>query len=96
MVIGAGSSKIAGSGQWNGHEFNGLHVLGNSVYKAIFVNKDEVSALYESKSDDAITRVTLNHSGFLQHLVLRKGSFEWDELYSLPHDICRIVSVCPP
>ena len=45
MVIGAGSSKKGGSGPWNGHEFKGLHVLGNSVYRAFFVNKDEVYAL---------------------------------------------------
>ena len=95
MVVGEGSRKKIRSGPWNGHEFNGLHVLDNSVYEAVFVNnKDEVYALYESNSKEVITRLTMNHSGFLQRLVLKKGSSEWDVLYSHPNDLCENYGYC--
>ena len=70
VVLGVGSRKIVRSGPWNGLEFNGLNALDNSVYKAVFVaNNDEVYALYESNNSKIISRLTLNHLGFLQRLI---------------------------
>ena len=95
VILGEGSNKKYRSRPWTELEFGGTLVLDNSVYKAVFVNKkDEVYSLYESKSDDAITRLTLNNTGFLQRLVLKKGSSEWDELSSLPHDLCDNYGHC--
>ncbi|WKA12868.1 hypothetical protein VitviT2T_030216 [Vitis vinifera] len=95
MVLGVGVGKKVRSGPWNGLEFNGLNALDNSVYKAVFVaNNDEVYALYESNNNKIISRLTLNHSGFLQRLVLKKGSSEWDELYSIPSELCENYGHC--
>ncbi|RVW68936.1 G-type lectin S-receptor-like serine/threonine-protein kinase [Vitis vinifera] len=86
LVLGVGAGKKVRSGPWNGHEFNGLNALDNSVYKAVFVaNNDEVYALYESNNSKIISRLTLNHSGFLQRLICEcltgftpKSQEEWD------------------
>ena len=95
LVIGVGSSKKARTGPWNGLEFNGVHVMDNLVYKAVYVcNNDELYALYESHRNEIISRVTLKYSGFLQCLVLKKGSSEWAELYSIPDDLCENYGQC--
>ncbi|XP_034678697.1 G-type lectin S-receptor-like serine/threonine-protein kinase At4g27290 isoform X2 [Vitis riparia] len=95
MVLGVGAGKKVRSGPWNGLEFNGLNPSENSVYKAVFVaNNDEVYALYESNNNKIISRLTLIHSGFLQRLVLKKGSSEWDELYSFPSELCQNYGHC--
>ena len=89
MVLGVGSSKKVRFGPWNGLEFNGVLVLDYLVYKAVFVNNDdEVYTLCESNNNKIISRLTLNHSGFLQSLVSKKGSSDWDDLYSIPSELC--------
>ena len=95
MVLGVGSSKKVRSGPWNGLEFNGVLVLDYLVYKEVFVNNDdEVYTLCESYNNKIISRLTLNHSGFLQRLVSKKGSSEWDELYSIPSELCENYGHC--
>ncbi|KAJ9671812.1 hypothetical protein PVL29_025495 [Vitis rotundifolia] len=95
MVLGVGSSKKVRSGPWNGLEFNGIQVLDNLVYKAVYVyNNDEVYTLYESINNKIISRLTLNHSGFLQRLVSKKGGSEWDEIYTIPSELCQNYGHC--
>ena len=95
IVLGTGSSIKIRSGPWNGHEFNGAHLLNNSVYNSFFVaNKDEVYVLYEITSNEVISRVTFNHLGSVQRLVLNQGSSEWDVLYSSPNDVCENYGHC--
>ncbi|WKA12264.1 hypothetical protein VitviT2T_029674 [Vitis vinifera] len=70
MVLGVGSSKKVRFGPWNGLEFNGVLVLDYLVYKEVFVNNDdEVYTLCESNNNKIISRLTLNHLGFLQRLI---------------------------
>ena len=67
----------------------------NGVFKSVFVYKeDEVYAFYESHNNAVFTKLTLNHSGFVQRLLLKKGSSEWDELYSIPNDLCENYGRC--
>ncbi|KAJ9671815.1 hypothetical protein PVL29_025496 [Vitis rotundifolia] len=95
LVLRVGSSKKVRTGPWNGLEFNGVHLIDNLVYKAVYVyNNDEAYALYESNSNEMISRLTLKHSGSLQLLVLKKGSSEWAELYSIPDDLCENYGHC--
>ena len=94
LIVDAVSSIKHRSGPWTGQEFNGVHVLDNLIYKAVFVDKkDEVFVLYESNSKEVITRVTLSHSGSLQHLTLKKGSSEWGNCTQSPVTIVKSMGI---
>lgn len=96
LVIGTESKKVARSGPWNGFQFNGIPMVQNHIFKPKLVQKnDELSYMFNTLSDTALTRLKVNQSAnALQRLVWDEGRKEWNTLYSWPFDMCGYYAVC--
>ncbi|XP_059662577.1 G-type lectin S-receptor-like serine/threonine-protein kinase At4g27290 isoform X1 [Cornus florida] len=95
LVILGGSAKTYRTGAWNGLRFSGFSTFLNPTYSPVFVyGKDNSNYVYEPYNSSAITRLTLNQSGFLQRYRLNERSNEWSLMYKLPKDECDSYRQC--
>lgn len=60
---------------------------------AFVFTEDELFIPYEP-NNEVISRLTMNHSGLLQRLVLHPRSSEWVVMYSNPDDPCDSYGQC--
>ncbi|KAL6283761.1 hypothetical protein ACE6H2_014690 [Prunus campanulata] len=96
LVVAKGSKKLFRTGPWNGIRFTGTPDAGNKrVVKPIYVyDTNELYYMYEATDSSILTRVKLSETGLAQRLVLKKGTTEWDVMYTLLNDRCDNYREC--
>ncbi|KAF8024015.1 hypothetical protein BT93_F1270 [Corymbia citriodora subsp. variegata] len=94
-IVRKGSIKVYRTGPWDGVEFGGLSMEGNTIINPIFVyNTTDAYFAFETLKDDITAKVILSPDGFMQCHLLKSGSTEWYLMYSLPHDPCDNYGQC--
>ncbi|XWS42994.1 hypothetical protein CRYUN_Cryun16bG0062200 [Craigia yunnanensis] len=91
LIIDRGSMKKYRTRPWNGIGFGSVPAVPSLVFKPTVVsNENELYYTYEAVSNAITMRLWLNQLGYLQCLILNRGSSEWEVLYSAPFDQCFI------
>ncbi|KAK3424248.1 hypothetical protein EUGRSUZ_F01054 [Eucalyptus grandis] len=94
-IVRKDSVKVYRAGPWDGVEFGGLFMEGNTIINPIFVyNTTDACFAFETLKDDSTAKVILSPDGFTQCHLLKSGSTEWYLMYSLPHDPCDTYGQC--
>ncbi|PON53020.1 Mitogen-activated protein kinase kinase kinase, partial [Parasponia andersonii] len=78
------------------YTFSGFSVSSHTIFQPVVVlNKNEPYYMVEPYVNSVATRITLNHSGVEQRLILNSGSnTEWAVMYSLPYQQCDSYGFC--
>ncbi|KAF8682039.1 hypothetical protein HU200_045499 [Digitaria exilis] len=93
------SSRIYGSGPWNGYQFTGVpNLKSSSLLSFRFVSDpgSEAYYTYDLDSDTVLTRFVLNASGQIQRLMWIDMTQSWSLFWSYPLDECDGYRACGP
>nr|CAB3494151.1 unnamed protein product [Digitaria exilis] len=93
------SSRIYGSGPWNGFQFSGVpNLKSSSLLSFRFVSDPghEAYYTYDLDSDTVLTRFVLNASGQIQRLMWIDMTQSWSLFWSYPLDECDGYRACGP
>ncbi|XP_062077875.1 S-locus-specific glycoprotein S13-like isoform X2 [Humulus lupulus] len=97
-VLAEGSIIKFRTGEWNGVRFSGVQLLtsnNNTLNFTVSINENESYYLCEPAANLRFTaRLTLNHSGILERLVLEDRSTQWSIMYSRPYEPCDTYGYC--
>ncbi|KAL5548108.1 hypothetical protein UlMin_003339 [Ulmus minor] len=98
LVLTRGSTRVFRTGTWNGVRFSGHDIITETVFKFVYLfSENEASFTFESTVNSVLSRVTVSPTGFLQSLIMHKGSREWDMMYTGPSDQqCKTYKYCGP
>ncbi|KAL5548132.1 hypothetical protein UlMin_003363 [Ulmus minor] len=95
LIVAKGSTKIYRSGPWNGVRFSGAVPLGNLIVeKHAVVNENEAYYILGTTENSVFSRITINHSGLVQQLILENKSTVWDIMYERPNEPCESYGYC--
>ena len=93
-----GSQRLWRSGHWNGVRFSGVPAM---IYTVIFTsmflnNQDGISSMFTAVNASVLTRMTLDHNGYLQRSTWLESQGKWSIFFTVPRDLCDRYGWCGP
>ncbi|WCJ42965.1 G-type lectin S-receptor-like serine/threonine-protein kinase At4g27290 [Euphorbia peplus] len=97
-LLYAGSNVVYRSGPWDGVRFGGGPPLGaNAVFSPTFVfNSTFVYYSFMNVENTTISRLVVNKTSLIEHLVWNQGRNEWVRIAALQSDKCDVYKRCGP
>uniref|UniRef100_A0A0D9WA06 Receptor-like serine/threonine-protein kinase n=1 Tax=Leersia perrieri TaxID=77586 RepID=A0A0D9WA06_9ORYZ len=99
LVLWRGGAKIYRTGPWNGKLFNGVPEAANysNMYPLhVTISETERTYGYKAMPYAPLTRVVVNHTGFVERLVWDKSSRAWHQFFIGPGEPCDSYARCGP
>ncbi|KAL2247561.1 G-type lectin S-receptor-like serine/threonine-protein kinase At4g27290 [Sesamum indicum] len=97
LVIFQGTTKIYGTGQWNGLGFMGTPPYQSPDFKSDFKFKNDVlESMSEIYNYSTVARIIIEPSGILQRYSMNEKKDKWNLVFTLPQDLCDNYGRCGP
>ncbi|KAK9092236.1 hypothetical protein Syun_027147 [Stephania yunnanensis] len=96
LYLKKASQKIWRSGPWNGQAWNGVPGMrpGSIISYIVVNNTNEMFSTYNINNNSVISRVVVDHLGFIRRKTWVERTGEWNTLKSYPDDTCDNYGKC--
>ncbi|KAL2495215.1 G-type lectin S-receptor-like serine/threonine-protein kinase [Forsythia ovata] len=95
IVLRQGSQIEFRSGSWDGVRFGGRLLHQNTVFKPIVVfDSDNLYYAFENSDVSIISRLVVNQSGLIKHLIWSQTHNQWTDIATMQSDSCDDYANC--